>query len=171
MLELTVNGELPGSTLDLPSGSKLRIVAQAFGEEEQVPLQKLELIGHGEVLVAVSAENLADSEHLRIDHEMPVDHGIWIAARATAGKTQLAHTTPVYVRVDGGGFHNPHTAVQYLELTEAYLDEIEKEMVLVNSALDHQIGRHKDTLHARLSKVRKQIEELRKRITGEGADS
>jgi len=129
VLELTVNGRLPGDTVDVAKGSRLTISARANGQPEQVPLRELEIVGHQRVLRRVTADEPGQSSaEITLDLELPVDHGLWIAARCRAGEQQVAHTTPVYVRVDGGGFENPDTAGHYLDLSERYLQELEREM-------------------------------------------
>ena len=59
-----------------------------------------------------------DAARLTVELELPVDHGIWIAAKCDAGNGQVAHTTPVYVTVNGGGFHNPQTLRQNLAVAK-----------------------------------------------------
>ena len=118
-LLLTVNGHLPGDTVDVAPGTKLDITAEAYGQPEQVPLRSLEIVGHSKGAPDGAAG--MNSAHLSVKLELPVDHGIWIAAKCEAGKAQVAHTTPVYVTVNGGGFQNPDTARHYLELSEQYL--------------------------------------------------
>ena len=44
-----------------------------------------------------------------------------------AGQAQLAHTTPVYVTVDRGGFRNADTLPARLSTAEGYLKELEAE--------------------------------------------
>ena len=122
VIELTVNGKLPGDSLDVPKGSRLRVTARANGHPEQVPLRELEIVGHQKVLRRVTAADPGQSPaEITLDLELPVDHGLWLAARCRAGDLQVAHTTPVYVTVDGGGFHNPETATHYLDLSERCL--------------------------------------------------
>lgn len=45
----------PGSSLDVAAGTKVRISARAYGHASQVPLRRLQIIGHGEVLAEVTA--------------------------------------------------------------------------------------------------------------------
>lgn len=154
---LEVNGHLPGDSLDVAPGSRLRITADAYGEREQVPLSSLEIIGHGKVLRQVTGRN---AEKLSLNLELPVSHGIWIAAKCEAGKTQVAHTSPVYVTVNGGGFHNPETAPRYLELSERYLEELEHEMAHPGSSLDDQAVRHTAQLERQIVEARQVLKGL-----------
>jgi len=154
---LKVNDRLPGDTLDVAPGSKLRITAEAWGQREQVPLRSLEIVGHGKVLKRVEGRN---AEKLSVDLEVPADHGIWIAAKCEAGKAQIAHTTPVYVTVNSGGFFNPATAPHYLDLSEQYLKELEQEIATPAKNLDVQVARHADPLQRQIADAREVLRGL-----------
>lgn len=161
VLFLKVNERLPGDALDVPSGAKLRIIAEAYGQREQVPLGSLEVIGHGKVLKRVEGQS---AERLSLDLDLPVDHGIWIAARCEAGKAQVAHTTPVYITVNGDGFFNPATAPRYLELSERYLQEVEQEMANPGKNLDFQAARHKAQLDRQIAEARSTLNRLAEKL-------
>lgn len=155
---LKVNDKIPGDTLDVTPGAKLHITAEAFGQSQQVPLQSLEIIGHGKALKKVEGH---DADHLSADLELPVDQGIWIAAKCLAGKGQVAHTTPVYVTVNGGSFYNPATAQHYLDLSEKYLQELEQELANPSSRnLDFQTARHRAPLEKQIAEARVVLKQL-----------
>src|SRR6185295_6870491 len=105
-------------------GTRLRISAEAFGHASQVPLRSIKIVGHGKVLAHAEGGSGA---HLSVDLELPAEHGLWIAATCDAGTGQVAHTTPVYVTVNGDGFHNPAAARDHLDAAENYLKELERE--------------------------------------------
>lgn len=164
MLELTIEDSIPGDRLEISSGDSIRVRARAFGTTSGIPLEKLEIIGHGHVLGSVDAVDATTREELELDVNLVPEHGIWIAARCEAGPTQLAHTTPIYISVDGDGFHNPETAGDYLDLTEDYLQEIEGAIENPGNRLDDQISRHEESVRLRLQRVRKTLESLRRQI-------
>jgi hypothetical protein len=147
---LKVDDRLPGDSLDVTPGTKLRITAEAFGQPEQIPLSSLEIVGHGKTLKRVEGRGAG---HLAAELELPVEHGIWIAAKCAAGKAQVAHTTPVYVTVSGGGFFNPATAPHYLELSERYLQELEQEIANPGKNPDYQTSRHKAALESQIAEA------------------
>jgi hypothetical protein len=125
MLELEVNGRMPGASLDLQPGAKLRIKATAHGHASDIPLQRLQVVVHGKILAEAQADQPGQaSTRLSLEHEMDVEHGIWIAARTDAGTSQVAHTTPVYVTVNGDGFHNRENLASQIEVSKRYLQEI-----------------------------------------------
>jgi len=76
----------------------------------------------------------------------------------------LAHTTPVYVSVDGGGFHNPKTAGHYLDLNERYLVELENEMARHTDNVSRQAWRYREGLQKRIDEARGIIRDLRARF-------
>jgi hypothetical protein len=154
---LKVNDSLPGDTLDAGAGSKLRITAEAYGHREQIPLTSLEIVGHGAVLQKSEGVN---AEKLTATLEIPVDRGMWIAARCQAGKGQMAHTTPVYVTVGGGGFHNPVTAPKYLELSERYLNDLENDQRRSDQPSDARAKRRVTELERQIVEARSVLRRL-----------
>lgn len=164
ILELAVNDRLPGDTVNVSRGAKIRIRARAYGHRSQIPLSTLEIVAHGKVLKTVAVGETGQSaESLSLDLEVPVERGLWIAARCSAAATQVAHTTPVYVTVDSGGFHNPETARHYLDLSERYLKELEQELMQPGRRIDDQASRHREALEKQLAEVREIIRNLRDR--------
>ncbi len=156
ILELTVGGKLPGDTLDVAPGATVPAVARAYGHPEQVPLSELEIVVHGEV--ASRASGSPDS--LVIETQLPAEQGFWVAARARAGRFQYAHTTPVYVTVNGGGFRNPKTLGRNIELAESYLRQIEEELANPGTRLDNQAARHREKLESQIAAARGRLQEM-----------
>lgn len=125
MLEFQVNDRLPGSSLDVKAGSKVRISATAYGHPSQIPLSRVEIIGHGKILAEATPDGAGQTPgRLSVELELGVEHGIWLAARTDAGLGQIAHTTPVYVTVNGDGFHNRANLTAQIEASKRYLQEI-----------------------------------------------
>ncbi len=181
IIDLKVNGVIPGDELDVTRGSTLSITARAFGHGEQVPLTDLEIVVHGEVLVRVTPDDPGQStDQLVVKLELPVEHGVWIAARSQANEQQVAHTTPIYVTVDGSGFHNPETALRRLDLSEQYLDELEHAIVTPTELLSQHAAwpnetmfqhawRYREGLEARIAETREIIAKLRTEFEAEFA--
>ncbi len=161
-----MNKALPGDKINIKRGDSLQITVHAFGHKSQVPLDTLEVVSHGRVIGRATAHQAVPSaDHLSLTVTLPsVEGGQWIAARCTAGPSQAAHTTPVYVTVDGGGFHNPETAGRYLDLSERYLQEIEREISQSNLAVEQQAWRYADGLRTRIAEVRQIIEGMRVKL-------
>ena len=98
---------------------------------------------------------------MSIEIDLPVDQGVWIAARCYAGPSQAAHTTPVYVTVNGGGFQNSKTYSDYLFLNEKYLEELEAELESPHENLEYRAYWYKKGLETRIKETREIIEELK----------
>jgi hypothetical protein len=162
VLIFDVDGQLPGDEINLAEPGSITISAKAFGHSEQVPLSKLEIVSHGKVIrqVKPSMERQSEEE-LKIDFEMDVDHGIWIAARAYAGLNQVAHTTPVYIAIDGQGFKNKETVDHYLDLNLKYLDELEQELEEPDDRVNQRAWWYRKGLKGRIEETKKIIESLR----------
>ncbi len=168
MLSLAVDDALPGSTLQRQPGDRLRITAHAEGHHADVPLDRLELVVHGEVVSQVSATAAGQSrERLELSHELTLGaHGLWIAARAYAAPTQAAHTTPIYVHAGDAGFANPETLADNVALSLRYLDEIDAELAAPTStAIDAQVARHPEGLRQRVAQTRALLARLGASVT------
>lgn len=160
MLLFRVNDRLPGDTLDVRTGDSVRVTAEALGNDV-IPLKNLEIVVHGEVVESVHADGEQDGDRLFIDTQLQVKNGIWIAARAEAGPTQVAHTTPVYISVEGGGFHNQDRLRERLDQSEMYLKELEQVLQSPGEQINEQAFRYREGLFKRIAQVRKILSDLR----------
>jgi hypothetical protein len=162
MLDLRVNDQLPGAQLEVRRGDKVRVTARAFGRPGQVPLQRLEVVGHGKVLgQAVPAGPGQTEGELAVELELTPAHGIWIAARAEGGPSQVAHSTPVYVTVDGDGFHNRSNLVAQIAVAKGHLEEIR---ALLKAAAGTGEGRSLHQMNPAPSWYRGSIPRIEQRI-------
>jgi hypothetical protein len=162
MIKFSVNDQLPGDTLHVKKDSSIKVIAEAYGRAEQVPLEKMEIILHGKVMATVSATQQGQSSSLlSIHHEFEATRGFWIAVRAYAGQGQAAHTTPVYVDVDNKGFHNAETLTYYLDLAEQYLEELRGDLQKVNDNPELQGWRYRKGIEKRIADARAVIQQLR----------
>ena len=122
LLFLQVEGEQPGAQIDLSRGERptLRVEAEA---RSLAPLARLEIIANG---VVVHRQEVGDEPHrIRTAISVPLPDGGWIAARASgaphryvADTYPFAHTSPVYVVVDGVPFTSAVDARFLLEAVD-----------------------------------------------------
>jgi len=131
MLEFTVDGRLPGEQIKPARGQKLKVSAHLQVGSSRVPLGRLEVIANGHVIG--TSDPVGRSAHL--DLVVTADKSMWIAAR-TIG----AHSTPVYVVVDGKRHWNTLEAANLLEKRIRTLDEMEK-IIAKNGAAVNQARR------------------------------
>ena len=120
LLELTVNGQAPGATVQTEPG-RVKVVAQVIS---RVPFERVEIVQDGRV---VADQASVRGREVRLERELDVEEGGWIAARVTggaktyAGFTAFAHTSPVYLRVPG-------TPWRRAEAVGSFIDEIGRSM-------------------------------------------
>ncbi|MFO0690137.1 MAG: CehA/McbA family metallohydrolase [Myxococcota bacterium] len=120
LLEFTVEGALPGTTLDLARGAKVLVRAVS---RSRVPIERLELVRDGRVVATV--RNPQKEVEVVLDRAIRFDESGWIAVRAYSpellpyqafplvgfdGIPVMAHSSPVYVRVDGQPRRSPDDA-------------------------------------------------------------
>jgi hypothetical protein len=161
MISLQVNDSLPGTKLQLKKRTVMRIIANAYGHSSQVPLKNLDIISNGKVIYTVTADQPGQTTtHLSIDIKLPVAKGQWVATKCNAGTQQIAHSSPVYLSVDGKGFHNTETVKHYLQLSRKYLEELTEELKKRNDNPEFQSWRYSKGLEKRISEVNNIIEEL-----------
>ncbi|MBM83670.1 MAG: hypothetical protein CMJ78_24185 [Planctomycetaceae bacterium] len=103
MLKFTANDKGIGSTLKIDSSSVVNIIAEA---RANFPMQKLEVLYNGKVIREVTLDG--DKLAAKIADGLKLKRSGWIAVRAYGPTTidhptsQLyAHTSPIYVVVDG----------------------------------------------------------------------
>ena len=58
ILFLAVNGKMPGDTIEVAPGARLKISAEAYGARGQVPLREIDIIGHDKVLARSGEQTL-----------------------------------------------------------------------------------------------------------------
>lgn len=164
MLLLKVNNKLPGDEINLKKTEKVSISAEAFGNQHQVPLSKLEIVAHGKVIQEIIPGDLnQNAEYLSLKIDLKIEKGLWIAARCYAGPSQVAHTTPVYISIDNNGFHNDETLHRYLELNEKYLNELEKELEKPSERFFERAWWYKNGLKERIEHTREIINSLKEK--------
>jgi len=113
MLSLTASGHGLGETIKATPGEIIKVTAELNSLE---PVERIEIIQGGKI-VAVK-ENKAGITEGTLEVEVSVDDSSWIVARANSSKVLpyqtwdylgaygipvLAHTSPIYIEVDGKG--------------------------------------------------------------------
>jgi hypothetical protein len=125
LLSLTVNGQEPGSVLELPNeGQTVHVRAEAQGV---TPFSRLEFVYSGTVVAASST----DSEHrtAALEADVTMDGSGWLAARCVSdGSTIRAHTSPVCVRIEGRPLRpDAETMAPLLTVLDATLAWVQRE--------------------------------------------
>jgi hypothetical protein len=97
LLSLTVDGHAPGAALSLPQGG--RTVRLRVEAHSATPFDCLEVLHNGAVLAVAQTDG--DRWTAVIEQEVPIAASGWLAARCQGGGLIRAHTSPVYVQVEG----------------------------------------------------------------------
>ncbi len=124
MMEFTIDGKLPGSSIDAHDGQQLRIHARAYGRLG--PPQFLEVVAQGDVVRGLHPDG--PHENLELDFAYTVRDSTWLAARCDA-----AHTSPVYIRVGNRPFWKRSEVATLVARRQHDLDELEE---LIGKILD-----------------------------------
>ena len=135
----TAAGAQPGDTIALPAdGGTVRVEVEALSEQ---PLQSLEIVFNGRV--AGRAVIPSDAHRATLSLDVPVTQGAWLAARCverdmllpdehlsayTKGggtpeqpcRLRFAHTSPIYVTVNGRGAQVEHSIAEARKMLEAF---------------------------------------------------
>ena len=123
MIELTVDKAIPGDELRLAGNASLQIQARAWAPRSIGSPKTLELVTQGKVIRSAESHN-PDIQELKIDVVLRAGASQWIAPRVRAHKGAVAHTSPVYVLVEGRSFRNQKEVAQLVEKRLKVLDFI-----------------------------------------------
>jgi len=127
LLWLKVNGQLPGSTIDLEEGGKVSVqirLASAY------PVGLVELVKNGKVVAEKELEDFDGQWEFQTDIE--VQEPCWFGARCfgryqpryphSISHNQFAHTNPAFVTIAGNKPVSPSDAERFVEEIDALID-------------------------------------------------
>jgi hypothetical protein len=130
MLFLHANDREPGGVIDLPASS--RVIRAVVEAHSLVPFERVELVANGIVVAEIEAS--ASPATARLEAEVPMPNGGWLAARCWGSqKTEMgkwvgAQTSPIYVEVGGKpATADPGSATVLLEYLDRMLDWVARE--------------------------------------------
>jgi hypothetical protein len=139
LLSLAVNGQGPGSVLSLPSaGQKVRIEIEACSV---TPFSRVECVYNNGVVAACNTDS--DRRRAVIDADVSIAGSGWLAARCLAGdasSTICAHTSPVYIEVEGSPLRPNRDAMDpLLEVLDGTLSWVQREARCPNEKQREQL--------------------------------
>jgi hypothetical protein len=124
MLTFTAGGHGLGETIEVEAGQVIMVRAEV---NSRLPIERIEIIRGGEVVA--SKENVEGERELVFETEVPVEKSSWIAARAYSseqlpynGVPVMAHTSPVYIQVDGQPRSSPEDAAFLADWTDRAIE-------------------------------------------------
>jgi len=138
LLEVTVDGRMPGDELHVEPGATLEVVAEASLNPDLDRLDRLELVVHGEVVATAPA---GGRDRVRLRTAVTADRSLWLAVRAFGerqepGNVTVAHSAPVYVIVEGRPFYRDERVPELVALQRTRLRELLTEAVDPNGDLE-----------------------------------
>ncbi len=142
LLEFTVNGQGPGSTIDIDNGKPLKIEARGWGRHD---FKRLELIKNGNVVDSAPAERQNNHFVARLNITLETDQPCWLALRTPApplaGDAEL--TEPVNKNEFGKDLFAHSSAIHIVRNGRRYLDRkvaegMIQEMTEIRAQIDKQ---------------------------------
>jgi hypothetical protein len=116
MLELTVNGQVPGADIQVKPGETLRIQATASGYN--VEPRFVEVVAQGDVVKSIRQSSAR--EPVSLSFTLPVHHSTWIAARCAG-----ALTSPIYVHVGDEPFWKVKAVPELIQARLSQLHDLQ----------------------------------------------
>jgi hypothetical protein len=127
MLSLTVQEAGPGDEVHVGRDSPLRVRARAWAPPVIGSPMRLEIVSQGAVIRSAESSD-PSADELGLDFSLPADRSRWIAARVTTHNDGLAHTSPVYIIVDGQSFLDRDRLDELVAKRFAILDHGERRL-------------------------------------------
>lgn len=102
MLTLQVGDAGIGDEVSVTPGATVTVRATAAQSPDLGPIERLELVVQGDIVAAGRGGPDGSAE---LEHQLAVERGCWVAARATGGRGTFAHTASTYLPIDGATWH------------------------------------------------------------------
>ncbi len=125
VLSFTVDGQLPGSEVAKTAGDKVRIMARVESHPKIGIPKALTLVGNRGVIKEVM--NPDRKTDLTLELEWEIDQSQWFVVSTVCENNALAHTTPIYVIVDGRPAWSPERGPAVVGKQLEAIDAIAKE--------------------------------------------
>lgn len=174
LLEFEVNGKLPGEEIVVNPGSTVRVSITGYGASENWAPKEVRLVVLGESFRSSFSDDPKKSS-LKLEAEVPVGHGAWIAAHVIGHDGSEAHSTPIYVKCEGFRHWNVTKAEAVIDKQIAVLAEIDdvvdkaKEAYTnnPNSMWDRWLVEQGPQVKERTTNVRKHYQEMKSTLAKE----
>jgi hypothetical protein len=158
-LEFTVDGELPGTELKRSAGSWVKVSAKAFGHAGIGIPTHLTVVGNAGLLKEIA--NQGKAGELKLEFELPIEKSQWLVASTVCNNAAVAHTSPVYIVVNGRPTWDAQRGPAVIDKQLAAIANVEKEF---ESGHDPRSQGIRD----RLKKARSYYSQLQRNMRLEG---
>ena len=126
-LEFTVDGKIPGSEIEIEAGTTAKVVAKVLGHPKVGLPVSLTVTGNDGVLKEITSER--KQEKLFFELELPIEKSQWLVASAVCDNDAVAHTSPIYIIVDGRSYWCSKRGPRLIEKQLNIINAIEKEFI------------------------------------------
>lgn len=156
-LDFTIDGSLPGADLQRKRGDRIRVQAHVRSHEKiGLPLGLRLVTNNG--LVKETLAQAGESE-LRLQVELALEQSGWYAASAECANGAVAHSSPIYVVVDGQPTWSATRGSAAIEKQLAAIRKIEAEFQ------NRPEAAHRNEILDRLKSAQAFYAELREKMT------
>lgn len=143
-LFLTADGKMPGTEIIKSAGSAIKISAKAFSNATIGTIKKIAVYNNGGLIGEMDNINNSDSIELKITH--PLKRSQWIAAVVNCSNGAVAHTTPIYVVVDGKPTYDLEKAPAIIEKQIKSIENLLKEDEAISPVDEGLVQRYKTAI-------------------------
>jgi hypothetical protein len=168
LLDITVDGQPIGATLDLDEPREVTVHARAVGRAD---FQRLELVQGGKVVATATSRTSDGHFAAQMEHRVAIAEPAWLAVRTPPppspersaaaedvpaneyGGKLFSHTSPIYVHVAGREVFHADVAQGLLAEIQSDWQEIETHAVFANDAEREQVKRVYDEATERLQSL------------------
>ena len=152
-LDFTVDGQLPGSTINLDQDADLDLFVRARCHPRIGSLKVLRIVSNEGVLKEMTPSR--SEQELAIRDSIRIERSRWLVASAECENGAVAHSSPIYTIVDGRPHWSPKRSQELINKQLAAMKLIEDEFA------DGSDSRHRG-IRKRLAKARAFYVRLRK---------
>jgi hypothetical protein len=142
-LELTADGKQVGDVIAATKGQELKITARGVGRSD---FHGLELIHNGKIIEHVHCDQQDGHYDAELQYALKIAEPGWIAARIPleAGKNEFdkplfAHTSPIYIELEGKRIFHPEVARGIIVEMEKSIEAIKTEGKFADAAEEESV--------------------------------
>lgn len=164
VLELEVDGQRPGAEIKAARGDRLKVTVRARTHQAVSELDRVTIVNSDGIVKEIArstgmpAPSADGPQAVTLEADIPVERSGWITASAVGTNGALAHTSPVYVVVDGRPTWSPRLGPAIIERQLAAIGRMEQEFAGPND--DRAKG-----VRERLARARAFYDDLRQQMS------
>lgn len=119
---LEVNGNIPGSELNIITGEKATISVKSISNDKIGRIKSIEIYNNDGLLASQPNDSGADSVSINLIHTITKSQ--WVCAVVYCSNSAVAHTSPVYILADGKPIFERGKAPAIINKLNTILDKV-----------------------------------------------